>query len=70
MHKSLCRLYASKFLCILMHHSTVSMRLAAYAIICVHCFMHCYASSCMHMYHLVYVILSKSALIQFYALHM
>ena len=70
MHKPLCGLYASKFLCILMHYSTVSMRLAAYAIIYVHCFMLCYALLCMHLYHLIYVILSKSALIRFYAFHM
>ena len=70
MHRPLCGVYASKFLCILMHYSTVPMHLAPYAILYVHCFMLCYAFLCMHMYHLIYVILSNSALVRFYAFHM
>ena len=70
MHIPLCRLYASKFLCILMHYSTVSMRLAPYAIIYDHCFMLYYALLYMPLYHLIYVILFNSALIRFYAFHM
>ena len=44
--------------------------LLSLAIILGHCFMLCYALLCMHLYHLIYVILFNSALIRFYAFHM
>jgi len=43
---------------------------ASLAIIYVHCFMLCYALLCMHLYHLIYVILFNLSLIRFYAFHM
>ena len=44
--------------------------LLSLAIILGHCFMLCYALLCMHLYHLIYVILFNLSLIRFYAFHM